>query len=135
MVWGCEWCWYGQTKKVGRKSRRRSLLSHIMPSNGAHYDTPRWPAVFHFHARPSVHAAKKNLQFLGHDNYDLLDYPPKSHDVNPLDNIWWAIEQALLDKSLPYNANDLFDKLLKYIRSMPSRIEAVIQAKGWHTKY
>ena len=27
------------------------------------------------------------------------------------------------------------DKLLKYIRSMPSRIEAVIQAKGWHLKY
>ena len=37
----CEWCWYGQTKRVGRKSRCRSLLSHITSSNGAHYETPR----------------------------------------------------------------------------------------------
>ena len=57
-----------------------------------------------------------------------------------------AIEEALLDKLLPSNADDLFDKikevwdnyptdeLLTYIVSMPRRIEAVIQARGWHTK-
>ena len=48
---------------------------------------------------------------------------------------------------LPSSADDLYEKikqiwknypkdeLVKYIESMPSRIEAVIQAKGWHTKY
>ena len=57
-----------------------------------------------------------------------------------------AIEKALLDKPLPSNANDLFDKikedwnnfptdeLLKYIASMPRRMEALIQAKGWQTR-
>ena len=91
----------------------------------------------------SVHTAKKNLQSLERNNYNLLDHPPQSPDLNPLENIWWAIEQALLDIPLPSNANDLFekiehirnnyptDKLLKYIKSMPSRIEAVIQAKGY----
>ena len=95
----------------------------------------------------SVHTAKKNLQFLERNNYDLLDHHPQSPDLNPLENIWWAIEQALLDIPLLSNANDLFekieqiwnnyptDKLLEYIKSMRSRIEAVIQAKGWHTKY
>ena len=72
----------------------------------------------------------------------MLDHRPQSPDLNPLGNIWLAIEQALLDISLPSNANDLFekieqvwnnypsDKLLKYIKSMSSRIEAVIQTKG-----
>ena len=52
-------------------------------------------------------------------------------NLNPLEKIWWAIEQPHLDIPLPSNANDLFekieqiwnnyptDKLLKYIRSMP----------------
>ena len=57
-----------------------------------------------------VHTAKKNLQFLERNNYDLLDYPPQPPDLNPLENIWWAIEQALLDIPLSSNANDLFAK-------------------------
>ena len=94
----------------------------------------------------SVHTAK-NLKFLERNNYDLLEQLPQSPDINPLENISWAIEQVVLDIHLPSNANDLFEKieqiqnnyptdtLLQYIKSMPSRIEAVIPAKGWHTKY
>ena len=58
-----------------------------------------------------VHTAKKNLPFLERNNYDLLDHPLQSLDLNPLQNIWWAIEQALLDIPLPSNANDLFEKI------------------------
>ena len=104
-----------------------------------HYETVRWPAVFHSYARQCicfifmqdnafVHTAKKNLQFLERNNYDLLDHPPQLLDLNLLENIWWAIEQVLLDIPLPSNASDLFekieqiwnnyptDKLLKYIK-------------------
>ena len=42
----------------------------------------------------SVHTAKKNLQFLERNNYDLLDHSPQSPDLNPLENIWWAIETS-----------------------------------------
>ena len=94
-----------------------------------------------------VHTATKNLQFLKRNKYELLDHPPKSPDLNPLENIWSAIKQALLDLPLPPNADDLFekieqiwnnyprDKLLKCIESMPCRINKVIEAEGWHTKY
>ena len=92
----------------------------------------------------SVDTTKKNLESLERSKYDLLDQRPQSPDLNHLGNIWSAIEQALLDISLPSNANanNLLEKieqiwnnyptdeLLKYIKSMPSRIEEVIQAKG-----
>ena len=134
MVWGCEWCWYGQSKKGERKSRRRSLLLHITSSNEPTVKLQGGRQSFIFmQDNASVQTAKKNLQFL-----DLLDHPTQSPNLNPLENIWWAIEQALLDIPLPSNANDLFkkieqiwnnyptDKKLKYIRSMASHIEAVI---------
>ena len=76
-----------------------------------------------------VHTAKKIHDFLEWNGCDVLDNPTQSLDLNPLENIRWAIEKALLDKPLPSNANDLFDKikevwdyfsadeLLKYIAS------------------
>ena len=105
-----------------------------------------WQFFIFMQDNASVHTAKKNLQFLEQNNYD-LDHLPQSPDLNPLENIWWAIDQTLLDIPLPSNANDLLEKIeqicnnyptdkqLKYIKSMPSHIEAVIQAKGCHTKY
>ena len=38
----------------------------------------------------SVHTAKKNLQFLERNNYELLDHPPQPPNLNPLGNIWGA---------------------------------------------
>ena len=71
----------------------------------------------------------------------------QTSDLNPLENIRWTIEKALSDISLSSDAYNLFTKikevwdnypiqeLFKYISSMPRSMEAVIKAKGCHTKY
>ena len=83
---------------------------------------------------PSVHTTK-NLQFFEqNDCYDLLGLSAQSPDLKPVENVWWAIEQALLIGYSSWN-NNSNDKLIKYGSSMPSRIEAFIEAKEWRTKY
>ena len=149
MVWGCvSGAGMGKLKRLEGKVDAEvyyRILRHQMEPT-MKLQGGRQSFVF-MQDNASVHTAKKNLQSLERNNYNLLDHPPQSPDLNPLENIWWAIEQAHLGIPLPSNANDLFekiehirnnyptDKLLKYIKSMPSCIEAVIQTKGWHTKY
>ena len=55
-----------------------------------------------------VHTAKKINDFLERNGYDVLDDPAQSLDLSSLENIWWAIEKALLDKPLPSNGDALF---------------------------
>ena len=148
MVWGCvSGAGMGKLKRLQGKLDTEAYYRILRHQMGPSMKLQGGRESFIFmQDNAHVHTAKKNLQFLERNNYNLLDHPAQSSDLNPLENIWWAIEQALLDLPLPSNANDLFekieqiwnyptDKLLKYIKSMPSRIEAVIQAKGWHTKY
>ena len=149
MVWGCvSGAGMGKLKRLQGKLDTEAYYRILRYEMGPSMKIQGGRESFIFmQDNAHVHTAKKNLQFLERNNYNLLDHPAQSSDLNPLENIWWAIEQELLDLPLPSNANDLFekieqiwnnyptDKLLKYIKSMPSRIEAVIQAKGWHTKY
>jgi len=85
----------------------------------------------------------------------LVDWPPYSPDLNPIEHVWFvlkkkvlelhpelnnmgkgedaieALEQALIEawEAIP---SSLFEQLAD---SMPNRVAAVIKAKGWHTKY
>ena len=104
------------------------ILRHQMEFH--HYETLRWPAVFHFYARQCicfifmqdnafVHTAKTNLQFLERNNFDLLDHPPQLPDLNLLENIWWAIEQVLLDIPFPPMLVICLRKLNKFGTSIP----------------
>ena len=104
----------------------------------------------------SIHTAAAVKEWF--ENYDIrtTDWPPYSPDLNPIENIWYALK-ALALKMFPdvmngsgdteahrtnieqclqaaWNAlpDSLFESL---IESMPRRMEACIAAKGLHTKY
>ena len=105
----------------------------------------------------SIHtAAKVKAWFLENQIELLKDWPPYSPDLNPIEHIWWHLKVRLYDM-FPAIANDkseseharqqlesalqaswdtLKDELFEKVGgSMRSRIEAVIAADGWHTKY
>ena len=76
-----------------------------------------------------------NLNLIEHVQKKLKERVLKKHleisDIKGKENIREALGKALQEAqdSIP---KEFFDRL---IESMPSRVKAVIKAKGWHTKY
>jgi hypothetical protein len=85
----------------------------------------------------------------------VIDWLPYSPDLNPIEHIWWYLKnkvlelypellemgtsdqaRELLEKALIEAWDALEDRLFQScLESMPRRVAAVIEAKGWHTKY
>ena len=85
----------------------------------------------------------------------VIDWPPYSPDLNPIKNLWKLFKNIIYNKfpellDMLKNQNslsrlenaakecwmELRKKVLEAeIRSMPDRLQAVITAKGWYTKY
>ena len=73
-------------------------------------------------------------------------WPPQSPDLNPIEQIWELLDRQL-QKSAKTSATNIWNNLQtawnsisketlrKYIFSMRRRCQAVINAKGGHTKY
>ena len=62
----------------------------------------------------------------------VTDWAPYSSDLNPIEHAWKALKE-MVNKMYPDALPDsLFESL---VCSMEKRIQACIEADGWHTKY
>ena len=86
------------------------------------------------------------MKYLKDNNIQLLDWPPQSPDLNPIEHLWdvlkgnvpeYAKESTLDLKVAVAQKWEATPKemLLKLVHLMPRRLKAVIQAKGGPTKY
>ena len=136
-------------KKRGFNSRQyiQTLKNGLLPL----YDEMR-----HFQQdNASIHTAKAVESFLLEHKVSILEWPPYSPDLNPIEHVWNLLKRRLF-KLFPYlfdlkqNLADIeeFKECLQkawatitqeeirdLIDSMPRRLAAVIEAKGWYTKY
>lgn len=90
------------------------------------------------------------IKYLKNSGVSVLDFPPKSNDMNLIENVW-AMLQKNLNRRLSSCTISTKNKLLelvekswkeipvsffeKCVMSMPNRLKAVIEAKGRQTKY
>lgn len=92
------------------------------------------------------HTAKKTREFLSDSNILMLDWPPQSPDLNPIENLWHLVDiensknnktnQNQFYEALVHSWDNINPELLKkLVESMPRRLEAVIKANGGNTKY
>ena len=92
------------------------------------------------------HKAKVVMSYLSEQDFEIMDWPPQSPDLNPIENLWKTFGVKVMERN-PTNTEDLWVKLQEewskisiedcqeLIRSCSRRCAAVIESKGSFTKY
>ena len=95
-----------------------------------------------------IHRSKKTMEWMKTNDVQLLTWVAQSPDLNPIEHLWDHVDRQVR-KRYPLPAT--VEELVKYIQtawegipvdivrnlivSMPRRLEAVKQAKGYATRY
>lgn len=92
-----------------------------------------------------IHKSKKTKDFLQTVDWETLDWPAYSPDINPIENLWAIIKkrlgsQTVTWENLDQKVREIWDSIEPEIiqnlyDSMPNRIKKVIQCKGAVSKY
>jgi transposase len=150
-VWAC-FCADGQgyihifNETMDGALMRSILAADLIPSAKLHFsfDPPEQWYLLHDNDKKFGCDAVKAL--LHEKGVTTVDFPPYSPDLNPIENLWNTMARAVEHHACETMEElqdviaaewDKVDKDLmkKLARSMPSRCKAVIEARGWHTKY
>jgi transposase len=82
-------------------------------------------------------------KILGKQKNSLLEFPSRSPDLNPIENLWKQLK-ASIAKQKPTSKAELIETIKrewknmsceKLVNNMPQRVAAVLKAKGKITKY
>lgn len=148
MVWGCfAWSGVGNLEKIDGIMTADSYIA-ILKRNlkeSARKVGLEKKFIFQQDNDPK-HTAHKTTAYFRASRTKLLEWPPQSPDLNPIENLWSILDQNV-DKGDVTNRDKLFEALEKawmninpqhirnLVESMPRRLQSVIEAKGGHTKY
>jgi hypothetical protein len=113
------------------------------------------PGRFFQQDNAKIHVSNATKKWFEEHGIWVIDWPPHSPDMNPIEHIWRALK-AILHRQHPNihllgsNREDI-DTLKEWIReawwavpqslidtlilSVPNRVRALRKAKGWYTKY
>jgi hypothetical protein len=94
------------------------------------------------------HTSKLAKEWFKNQDFELLDWPAQSPDLNPIEHLWHLLKKKVLSYENPpkgvwelwKRTAEQWDSITlevcqRLIESMPRRLQAVIEAKGGHTKY
>ena len=151
IVWGCmEWNGVGHLAEVeGRLNANQyvSILEDHMLSSLEESGIPEEVVIFQ-QDNNFKHTSKKAKKWMKDNNITLLDWSAQSPDISPIEHQWAHLKRELVQYSIPPKSIwDIWKRVVEVwnnipsevcqnlIESMPRRLEAVITAKGGHTKY
>lgn len=122
---------------------RQCLEEHVvpyMPFIGENF------LLMHDNARP--HIAQITRQYLNDVDVQVLDWPSRSPDLNPIEHMWDTLGRRVRQNYGEFQTLDALaqaltnewqqipeDAVAALIESMPERMRAVIQARGGNTRF
>ena len=151
MVWGCiGWNGVGILSEVeGRMDAEQyvAILEAGLLQSMEESGIPEDEIIFQQDNDPK-HTSRRAQIWFEEQGIKLLDWPAQSPDLSPIEHTWFHLKRRLSDyERAPKGVHELWDRVVvewgkisveecqKWIESMPRRIQAVIKAKGGHTKY
>ena len=122
------------------------LGSHLIESAKLHFDVEHAEAWWFLQDNDPKHRSTIVRTWLFNHGIQLIDFPPYSPDLNPIEHLWAdltrRVEQYQCDtmEELQDVVAEEWEKTSKQLlqelaHSMPERCQAVLDAKGDHTKY
>jgi hypothetical protein len=92
-----------------------------------------------------IHTTNVTKAWMEELGLKMLNWPPNSHDLNPLKNLWMICKDKVQSMNRPKNKNQMWDAvsaawesipmetLQKLVASMPNRMQAIIVVEGEST--
>lgn len=123
------------------------LETSLLPSVRA-YALPEPENIILVQDRSPIHTSRVVTQwFREHPEIQLVDWPPKGCDVNPIENLWgimveeWEVPQ-MTTAAVEAKATEVWESIrrrpdicTKLVDSVRTRLQEVIDAQGGWTKY
>lgn len=148
MVWGAiRFGWKSPLLIIDGNLTANRYMNTVLGAEVVPYVQQNNGAIFmHDNARP--HVAQVCQDYLRDNNVQVLDWPPYSPDMNPIEHLWDHLDRKVRARHPPpQNHVQLRQALIeewhrypqfqvnRLIMSMPRRIRALRQANGGHTRY
>lgn len=151
MIWGCMTA-DGVGEMFVCEGRMNSvkyievLETALLPSLTSLFGDTNLDGVIFQQDNAPCHKSATTMRWFTENNIDLLDWPPQSPDLNPIEHLWSILKRKIKEHSITSKTalkNSLVQEwqaitrqdCTKLVRSMPARISAVIKSKGGPTRF
>ena len=151
MIWGCMTAhgpgFMCKLEGIMDKEVYKGILEDELLFTIHHYDMDASKVIFQ-HDNDPKHKAKSVQEWLNKQPFDVVEWPPQSPDVNPIEHLWAIMKRRFNKYDSPPKGmlehweriESIWDNIdketcLKLVESMLRRIQAVLKAKDRWTDY